>query len=715
MMCYIKQFRKQCEIFRGDGPQETDAYRLEQASSRPDAQTVQTTVRLTARRPLQGVAFGVDMREDFPAERPFVMVPGAVYDGNRFEVRRMAYAPMYYDKADQRVDIPVLITDIPHMNREGASKLELRAGDGAAPMVALWWKAAGTAMLVYYDPLTDKDEVRSESGFTLCEDEGLSLAVQYPVIRLKSYHFPAISTDLPSEDKPVDLEAGQSLAMTVTRVRFPCATIHDLYEKVLLLRYRFTPRGRAAAGFPLSECRDVITDKYNRLNWNEAHRYYTVGVGDGYCNAFQTGWVGGGISLYAFMRMSREAITVERAERSLDFLFDRVQSPSGLFYGLHDGTAPKGDNFRNHEDASFLLIRKNADVLYFISAALLDRKKRGQAIKPSWLTGIRRCADALLDIWERYGQLGMFVNADTRDILVGGSFSASFAAAGLALYAVLSGEKRYMDAAVAVAQQYYAMFERYGCTFGGPGEALCCADSESAYGLLESFLVVYECGGGDAFLTCARHAADYMATWCMPYDYAFPAASEFARIGVSSTGSVFANCQNKHSAPGVCTHSGSAFLRLYRYTGQEAYLRVMEDIAHGITQYVSHPDRPLYDFQGFPIEAGYMCERVSTCDWEGYNRIGEVFNGSCWCEVSALLTFADVPGVYYDKARDRLAVPDYAEAGVQNGRMRLHNPTAYPMRLQVLVDDGEHRPSWDLREEFREVEIPAGETRELAI
>ena len=42
-----------------------------------------------------------------------------------------------------------------------------------------------------------------------------------------------------------------------------------------------------------------------------------------------------------------------------------------------------------------------------------------------------------------------------------------------------------------------------------------------------------------------------------------------------------------------------------------------------------------------------MCERVNTSDWEHpQNPVGEGFAASCWCEVSSMLSYAELPGVY---------------------------------------------------------------------
>jgi hypothetical protein len=65
----------------------------------------------------------------------------------------------------------------------------------------------------------------------------------------------------------------------------------------------------------------------------------------------------------------------------------------------------------------------------------------------------------------------------------------------------------------------------------------------------------------------ATQCAHLLSTWVMPGRYAFPVGSEFYRLDIETPGTMFANTQNKHSAPGLCTLSGEALLQLYRCSG----------------------------------------------------------------------------------------------------------------------------------------------------
>ena len=70
----------------------------------------------------------------------------------------------------------------------------------------------------------------------------------------------------------------------------------------------------------------------------------------------------------------------------------------------------------------------------------------------------------------------------------------------------------------------------------------------------------------------------------------------------------------------------------------------LKDIALTIGQYLSTEERPICDWEPEeqPMPQGFMNERVNMSDWEGTDKVGGVFNGSCWSETSNLLALAEV-------------------------------------------------------------------------
>jgi hypothetical protein len=126
---------------------------------------------------------------------------------------------------------------------------------------------------------------------------------------------------------------------------------------------------------------------------------------------------------------------------------------------------------------------------------------------------------------------------------------------------------------------------------------------------------------------------------------------------MKTVGSVFANVQNKHSAPGFCTLSGVGLYKLYKWTGNEMYKELYEDVTRTVSQYMSTNARPIFSWdvpkdasllnddnlraEREQLPSGFICERVNMSDWESRRCIGGVFNGSCWCECTNLLILAE--------------------------------------------------------------------------
>ena len=94
----------------------------------------------------------------------------------------------------------------------------------------------------------------------------------------------------------------------------------------------------------------------------------------------------------------------------------------------------------------------------------------------------------------------------------------------------------------------------------------------------------------------------------MSYDFAFPAKSTMGKLDALTTGTVWANEQNKHSAPGICTLSGDGLLKLYRGSGGVCVLNLLRDIAHAIPQFLSRADRPIVTFAS--ASAGRSCPKA---------------------------------------------------------------------------------------------------------
>lgn len=593
-------------------------------SANIDCEVRESEAIFRIREEKQGFALRLDFAFDADGEE-YILFPACAYNGNRFAALKKPYPPMF-TPSEAAVDMPVTITDVPRLETDGSGCIEVTTGDVSTPCIGVYSAVRGKGVLLFTTQ-------GLEENFGLSYTCG-KLSISYPHMRSRVYRGNSMR-DI--ADTGRDFAVGEEIRIPYRLLEFDCTSLQQFYRiffenrKIMGLDDTHAPRFDIAAVWKMQE------DKFNTYNWRESLGAYGVGVGEKPNDVWQPGWIGGAISSYPLLKYG-SAQSKARAVQTLDFLFS-TQTAAGFFESLaNEQREYFGDGFGVLGTERWHLVRKSADVLYYLfrQFALLEQ------VPKAYEAGAKKLADAFVTLWKRYGQFGQFVHVDSGDIAAGGTTSAGIAPAGLVAAWQYFGEPSYLDIAKRAAELYYKRDVEHGYTTGGPGEILQGPDSESAFGLLESMIALYEATGQEQWLEWARDVAHLCASWVVSYNYRFRAGSEFARLDKKSIGSVFANVQNKHAAPGICTLSGEGLLKLYQYTGDSLYLELLADIAWNIAQYLSTDTQPLHTRGGDRLPQGYMNERVNLSDWEGEEMIGGLYGSSCWCETSNLLTMAEL-------------------------------------------------------------------------
>jgi len=655
-------------------------------------------------------AYWVSFTIDAPIADTYILMPACAYNGNRFETVLRPYPPMFLED-ELGVDVPLRMTRPPYLAAEGDSRMDVTSGDLTVPCVCVLNKATQEAFTVYFN----QGDHGLNHGVTL-EQTGdrLTITLRAPVKRRLIYRWlngiPALY-EIPGVDMPLGVQEGIETVIAHQVSTFPCADIPALFRAFFELRHAQT-RAAAHASFPFSYFWKHAREQYDLDHYVEDEGYYalnSLSERDNHFSDWQIGWVGGCMSTLALLYDGTE-LSRERVIKTLEFAA-RYQSKAGWYYGIVGRGKVYSDCFRHYEDRyTFVLVRKQADAVYFLFKQIKAMEIMGIAVPETVRASAIAGADALVTLWKRYGQLGQFVDAESGDLIVGNSTSGAMAPGALAAAAEVTGNAEYAQVAREIGEYYYRTATTMGVTSGGPGEILQAPDSESAAALLESVVALYEYDGDEKWLNYALDAAHQAASWVVNYDYDFPPTSRFARMGIHAAGSVWANVQNKHSAPGLCTLSPSAFLKLYRFTGDERYLSLMQQIAHFMPQVASYPERPMERVQGGTLRPGEMCERVNMSDWEGTENIGDsIFGASAWPEVSMMLTWAEIPGVYVDAAQGIVSVSDHVEANLSDGKLCISNPTQFDATVKVMIDRETNKKLglyW--QEKLQKVEVCAG-------
>jgi hypothetical protein len=575
----------------------------------------------------------------------FLLMPGAVYAGNRFESRKVGYPPKH-QPADCRPDTPPLVSDIQRLQLgEGTSRIQILAGAMATPCVAAFDPATKTGWIVLAPP----NAAQFEPGFDFLESDdrtSATLRITAPGVREQRYQFMNASAE--SSDRGADFGVGEGVSFRLQAHVFPCENVQALFDRVFDLRKALVPPAHPPAGLSIREAFDLIEAHYNTtMWWEEAGLYRTNIVNEWSNNPYQTGWCGGIIAEYALLAGGAAGLTRERCLRHLGNALTTGIASSGLFFGKFVNDAWHADCFFENGDHAWrrplTLIRRQGDALLYSLRAFDFLESQGETLPPQWLAGARRAAEALVAMWDKFGQFGQWVDQFSGEVVIGNSASGGIIPAALCGAERRFGGGNFLRVAQESAGHFYQHFTRQGVTTGGPGDALQCPDSESSYALVESYVELHETTGDPLWLDRAGEAARQFATWVMAYDYRFPAESLFSRLGIQTTGAVFSNSQNVHAAPGICTHSGLGLLKLTQATGDGRYRELACEIANMLPQCVSTAERPMIAKDGQILPPGWLNERCNTSDWD--DNVGGVFYGPCWCEASLLLTHAELRGI----------------------------------------------------------------------
>lgn len=635
------------------------------------------TFTFKARRAMSnaGVAVAFD-RYGWSSDN-YVMIPSAVYNGNRQRIVNRQYATGL-DKTDYgRRDLALTSTPIPQLSPEyGApSRLELLVCNAATPAITLLERARQSATLLLTDQGIDRNGQTLDHGLIVEESADRSMAsfvISAPGVRSRKPEFIGFS---PSPDRGIDVKQGDSIVIRVTSMTFPCRDVPGLLAHFMQERKRHTAGEAPRNLMPMSE---VLT----RMVRNIDERYHVNELGEYYCpeNAdwMSYGWIGGLMNTYPMLALGDEE-HLRRVRHTFDFALPRAKGKSGYYYDVlgSDGNVLYRDAAVNLPGIG--LTRKNADILYWMlkQFELLRRQGRAEAIEPQWEELTRQLADAFADTWRREGTWGNYLYVETGDVAVYNTTGGAMAVAGLALASRYYNHPEYLAIARQAAQTYYDNFALVGFTSGGCGDILQNADSETSVALMTSLMTMYETTGEESYLHQAADLAHLCATWTVSFPYRLPQNTPLARLGANLTGAVWASTQNKHGAPGFCTQSGDALFKLYRATGNTLYAELLRDVIHAHAEGIQ-PN-------------GKITERLTYCDADSRGSRGDG-GQTGWNETNGAMMALEIPGIYVRTDKPSIYVFDHVEASVTKHTekyliLHITNPTAYDATVSICAED----------------------------
>ena len=647
----------------------------------------------------------------------YLLVPGVVYNGNRYRAIGNKYGPAYTKDMFYNPDLPFTISNNPRLalSKDERSFLEIQTGNASTPAVCFYSPSLRRGFIL----ITDQGTQYGNSGINIEENKDrtkVSIKISAPCVRKQAAGFGYF---FPSGDKAADWKAGDELTMRFKLYAFSAKSIPDLLTRFMVERKSLSGPNHPRNLVPMSKYMELATGIQSN-NW------VTPPVGGFYAPSnnedFALGWVSGMMNTYPMLALNDEKER-NRVISEIGFVTKKLQGESGYFYG---GITANGTIYSDKVTAGVpqihAMVRKNGDALFWMVKhfQLLKNQGYGNLIKPEWEESVKRLAQAFVSTWEKYGQFGQYVDPDTGEMAVFNSTAGAIVPAGLVLASEYYHEKKFLQVAVEAAKYYYRRdVVKQGLTGGACADISQDADSESCFALLESFMALYYSTSNGEWLEKAKVQAALGSTWMLSYDAKFPPESQIAQLKSNMAGAVWASIQNKHAAPGICTASGDYLFKLYRATGNRLYADLLRDIQHAHTEAVDMPNHRTTNY-GF----GTSMERIQPTDAEGKKNTGNYgYTRNSWCETDGMLMALEIPGIYLQTDKNELYIFDHLEATVvsrEKGKVTLSvsNKTPYDANASVFAETSRQAKTpldYLAFTKWMRVEVKSGETKTVTV
>jgi hypothetical protein len=686
----------------------TSKLRVTPVASEPDAVDLAITFKLAEGKARSaGVAVALDL-SDWSTNN-YVLIPASVYNGNRNRIEYRGYCTGFDAGDFYKKGMPVTHGDVPRLELEPGkpSKIEVNACNAATPAICVFNRHAKRALIVLAEQGIREDGQIVDNGLMIEESidrRRATLVVSAPGVRQRKPEFIGFS---PSPDRGIDWKAGKEITLRLRVYLFKTPDIPGLLDKFMTVRKAVTGPNHPRNLIPFSHVTRLMTGRIDsRWHQSAAVQYY----GDSNCDDLCLGWVGGLIDTFPMLALG-DKLHRQRVARTFDFVIPVAAGKSGYFLAaVHaDGKASGRDWYPNQP---IVLTRQNADVLFWMTKQFMLLKAQGhtETIKPAWEQAAKRLAQALVNTWKRHGQWGNYVNHETGDIAVYNSTSGATAIGGLALAAEWFHNPEFLSVAREAAEYYYSTdYVQKGFTYGACSDIMQNADSETAAGFMTALMALYEATGESRWLEMSRNLANLAATWTVSYDYELPKNTELGSLGAKLAGVYWASTQNKHGAPGICTSSGDALLKIYRATGDQRYAELLRDIAHAHAEGIK-PD-------------GRITERLTYCDADSRGSRGSAGDSTGWNELNGILMAMELPGIYVRTDKDEIFVFDHVEAQSikrdnEGVTLKIANPTRFDAQVTILAENAAQAqrplgPTGFLK--WPKVEIKSGKATQITV
>jgi hypothetical protein len=274
----------------------------------------------------------------------------------------------------------------------------------------------------------------------------------------------------------------------------------------------------------------------------------------------------------------------------------KMSPPEGTGFNIDTGEpwpAPDG------KARSRVFLRSFSDDLKSTLKAYKREKKLGRD-HPEWLRWCQEFGDWLLTQQRQDGGFPRAWKPRTGEVLDASPESSYNPIPMLVLLTDLTGQRKYMDAAVRAAEFCWKSGQAAGTFVGGTIDNPNVVDKEAGTLSVEAYLALYEATHNKKWLDRAVIAANFSETWIYIWNVPMPEDENAAKLhwkpGVSTVGLQL--IASGHSlVDDYMAFDTDQYAKLYVYTKESHYLDVSRLLLHNTKLMIALPGR-LYDLAG---------------------------------------------------------------------------------------------------------------------
>lgn len=252
------------------------------------------------------------------------------------------------------------------------------------------------------------------------------------------------------------------------------------------------------------------------------------------------------------------------------------------------------------EPAGVFFLRAPSEGMQPLVKAYVREKQKGRD-HPEWLHWCRQLADWLLTQQREDGSFPRSWKNGTGEVNEESGTSSYDPVPLLVSLSQITGDQRYLDAAIRAGEYVWSNYGSHGVFVGGTTDNPNVVDKEAGMLSLEAFLSLYEATKEAKWLERAEAAGSYTESWIWIWNVPMPIGADDAQLqwkrGVPTVGVQGISARGPGGVDEYLDWAVPQFAELYEDTHDEHYLNVVRILLFDTKNMLALPGRT-YDLDG---------------------------------------------------------------------------------------------------------------------